>query len=84
VADRYPSARVCGIDLSPVQPVWVPPNLQFLIDDCEREWLHHDVDFVHFRYMAMILKDAKRVLKNAYESVCASCPSSPLCTTALN
>lgn len=27
------------MDISPVQPVWVPPNVDFLVDDCEQEWL---------------------------------------------
>ena len=26
MADLYPSAEVIGIDLSPIQPGWVPPN----------------------------------------------------------
>jgi hypothetical protein len=31
VADDYPAARVMGIDLSPIQPTAVPPNLEFQI-----------------------------------------------------
>lgn len=27
VADGYPSSQVIGIDLSPIQPGWVPPNV---------------------------------------------------------
>jgi len=26
MADRFPNAQVKGIDLSPIQPNWVPPN----------------------------------------------------------
>jgi methylase of polypeptide subunit release factors len=26
MADKHPSAEVLGIDLSPLQPKWVPPN----------------------------------------------------------
>jgi methylase of polypeptide subunit release factors len=26
MADKYPSAEVLGIDLSPLQPKWIPPN----------------------------------------------------------
>ncbi|ORY68594.1 S-adenosyl-L-methionine-dependent methyltransferase [Pseudomassariella vexata] len=37
MGDRYPSATVTGIDLSPIQPVWLPPNVKFVIDDCEDE-----------------------------------------------
>ncbi len=32
-ADEFPSAHVIGTDLSPIQPGWIPPNLQFEIDD---------------------------------------------------
>ncbi|KAH8600963.1 S-adenosyl-L-methionine-dependent methyltransferase [Bisporella sp. PMI_857] len=32
-ADAYPSAEVIGLDLSPIQPQWLPPNLTFHIDD---------------------------------------------------
>jgi len=33
MADKFPHAQVIGTDLSPIQPVLVPPNLQFEIDD---------------------------------------------------
>ncbi|KAG5939530.1 hypothetical protein E4U59_003060 [Claviceps monticola] len=35
VGDRYPSAKVRGIDIAPIQPEWVPANVSFLVDDCE-------------------------------------------------
>ncbi len=67
VGDHYPSARVRGVDISPIQPIWVPPNVDFLVDDCEKEWLQHDVDLAHFRFMGAILKDKAKVLSNAFE-----------------
>ena len=68
VGDRFPNARVRGIDLSPTQPAWVPPNVDFLVDDCEQgEWLDRDVDFVHLRFMTVVLKDVAGVLTRAYE-----------------
>jgi SAM-dependent methyltransferase len=39
-AEEHPSATVLGVDLSPVQPRWVPPNCQFQIDDIEAEWTY--------------------------------------------
>ena len=69
VGDKYPSARVCGIDLTPIQPLWVPPNVEFLVDDCEQDWLVRNVDLVHFRFMAVILKDISIVIEHAYEYV---------------
>ena len=38
MADAYPEAQILGIDLSPVQPSWVPPNCRFEIDDFELDW----------------------------------------------
>ncbi|KAL4923553.1 class I SAM-dependent methyltransferase [Aspergillus undulatus] len=50
-ADLNPSSHIIGTDLSPIQPSWVPPNVQFEIDDCTQDWLYgRDVfDFVHIR-----------------------------------
>jgi len=68
MGDRFPGAHVRGMDLSPVQPSLVPPNVDFLIDDCERdEWLSHSVDFVHLRFMSIVLKDVPGTLWRAYE-----------------
>jgi hypothetical protein len=68
VGDRFPSARVRGIDLSPVQPEWVAVNVDFILDDCEQdEWLDQDADFIHFRFMAIVLKDVAGVLRRAYQ-----------------
>jgi ubiquinone/menaquinone biosynthesis C-methylase UbiE len=67
VGDRFPTARVRGIDLSPTQPVWVPSNVDFLVDDCEQcDWLDKYVDLVHFRFMTIVLRDVPKVLANAY------------------
>jgi len=27
-ADEFPNTQVIGIDISPIQPDWVPPNLE--------------------------------------------------------
>lgn len=35
VGDQYPAANILGMDLSPIQPEWVPPNVQFVVDDVE-------------------------------------------------
>lgn len=69
VGDQYPSAHVRGVDMSPIQPAWVPPNVDFLVDDCTSEWLATNVDFVHFRFMAMILRDVPSVMKHCYKQV---------------
>lgn len=30
-ADQYPNATVVGTDISPIQPTWVPPNVQLSV-----------------------------------------------------
>ncbi|KAH8664806.1 S-adenosyl-L-methionine-dependent methyltransferase [Ilyonectria robusta] len=68
IADKYPGATILGVDLSPIQPVWVPPNLRFLVDDIEDEWTHgDDWDLVHMRCISPWLKDEVKVLRQAYE-----------------
>ncbi|KAF4963191.1 hypothetical protein FSARC_8769 [Fusarium sarcochroum] len=58
-ADEYPQAKVVGTDLSPIQPGWVPPNLQFEIEDCTREWTFQtdSIDYTHMRWLVGSIKD---------------------------
>lgn len=53
MADEYPSARVTGVDLSPIQPTFVPPNCIFEIDDMSMSWTYaqNQFDFIHVREM---------------------------------
>jgi hypothetical protein len=68
VGDEYPSASILGIDLSPIQPAWVPPNVKFMVDDAESPWLHGDqvFDYVHLRHMSPAIKDFPKLLAEAY------------------
>jgi SAM-dependent methyltransferase len=51
-ADEHPEAKVKGIDLSPIQPSFIPPNLSFEIDDLEEEWTFNEkFDFIFSRQM---------------------------------
>ena len=38
LADQNPVTQVVGIDLSPIQPTYAPPNCKWEIDDFENEW----------------------------------------------
>ncbi|KAI9148026.1 Secondary metabolism regulator LAE1 [Paramyrothecium foliicola] len=68
IADQFPSAEVIGLDLSPIQPAWVPPNVRFLIDDIEDEWVdENQYDFIHMRHSCAYLKDVDRLLRQCYE-----------------
>lgn len=46
-------AEVVATDLSPIQPTWIPPNLQFLVDDCESDWTFErkSFDFIHIGHL---------------------------------
>ncbi|KAE9579594.1 hypothetical protein CGMCC3_g4369 [Colletotrichum fructicola] len=38
-SDFFPNAEIIGNDLSAIQPLWVPPNVKFEIDDVESPWV---------------------------------------------
>lgn len=69
--DWYPSARVVGLDLSPIQSVWIPPNVEFVVDDVEdNTWIHgSDFDLIHFRMVAVVLQDPAAAARTAYENL---------------
>lgn len=68
VGDEYPAAEVIGIDLSPIQSDWVPPNVKFLVDDAEAPWLfgQNSIDLVHLRNMSTAIKDWPALFAQAY------------------
>lgn len=70
VAEAYPSAQVVGCDLSPIQPLWVPGNVRFIIDDIEDEWAHGDNwDLVHIRQVFPTIQDVSGVCRQSCEYV---------------
>ncbi|KAK5045810.1 hypothetical protein LTR84_008903 [Exophiala bonariae] len=68
-ADTYPATEVHGTDLSPIQPSYVPPNLQFEIADADEEWtFRQQFDLVHSRVMNdTSLKDWPHFFQEAYK-----------------
>lgn len=67
-ADDHPSARVQGVDLSPIQPEEVPPNCTFIIDDAEADWIHHEkFDFIYSRAMVICFRDWPKFFNQAFE-----------------
>lgn len=68
VARKHPSAKVVGIDLSPIQPVWTPPNVQFYVDDAEEDWVNaaNTLDYVHARHMSTAIKDWEKLVHQAF------------------
>jgi ubiquinone/menaquinone biosynthesis C-methylase UbiE len=51
VADQFPSAVVYGTDLSPIQPQWVPENVEFRVENITQGLDFDDgsTDLVHSR-----------------------------------
>jgi len=52
----------------PTDQTRIPPNLKFLVDDIEDDWVAgSDYDLVYARNIAPVVKDFPKVLKRAYE-----------------
>ncbi len=70
-ADAHPDTEVIGTDISPIQPVWCPPNLTFEIDDAEQDWTFApgSFDYVHIRYMLGAVQDWPRMFRQAYDAL---------------
>ncbi|KAK1989708.1 S-adenosyl-L-methionine-dependent methyltransferase [Colletotrichum falcatum] len=66
VGETQPQSVVIGIDMSPIQPEYVPPNVQ--IDDLNEPWAFSDnsLDYVHMRFLAGSVRDWKFTMKEAY------------------
>ncbi|KAH7177019.1 S-adenosyl-L-methionine-dependent methyltransferase [Dactylonectria macrodidyma] len=71
MGDEYPEADVLGIDLSPIQPSWVPPNVRFVVDDAEAEWLYppESLDYIHIRHMTSSIRDWSKLVSQAYRAL---------------
>ncbi|KAM0355009.1 hypothetical protein ACHAPU_000857 [Fusarium lateritium] len=67
MADTHPTAEVVGVDLSPIQPIFIPPNCSFEVDDINKEWTYPEdkFDFIHIRYMTGTVPDWTELLKKA-------------------
>jgi SAM-dependent methyltransferase len=68
-ADENPTSEIIGNDLSPTPPSFVPPNVEFLVDDVEDQWLYGDrpFDFVHGRFLAGAIRDWPNLIRQAYD-----------------
>lgn len=64
--DSYPGASVVGVDLSPIQPQWVPANVRFSVDDVELEWTDDMYDYIHCRYMAASIRDWPALISHCF------------------
>ncbi|KAK6206806.1 TAM domain methyltransferase [Colletotrichum tabaci] len=73
VGDEFPNAEVVGIDLSAIQPAFVPPNVKFEIDDAESSWVGDaKYDFIFSRYLALSIADWPKLVRNIYTTLNAN------------
>lgn len=69
VAENFPNATITGLDLSPIQPNYVPENVHFFVDDLEEEWLDDldTFDFIHIRHTIHSIRDRAALFERAYK-----------------
>ncbi|KAI1017179.1 hypothetical protein LB505_001973 [Fusarium chuoi] len=69
-ADAHSETEVIGIDLSPIQPNFLPTNLQFQVDDLEDEWtFSYDFDFIFARMMTGSIGDFPRFFAQSFNAL---------------
>ncbi|GME52733.1 Methyltransferase type 12 [Neofusicoccum parvum] len=70
MGDKFPDAEIRGVDLSPIQPSWVPPNVKFEVDDIEGEWGYGEkFDYIFARYLCAAIQDWPKLMRQAFENV---------------
>jgi SAM-dependent methyltransferase len=67
--EEFPQAEVTGNDLSPIQPRWLPTNVQFEVDDVEKQWTFSRLfDFIHCRGMYGSIQDWPKLLRTCFQN----------------
>ncbi|KAK3905094.1 hypothetical protein C8A05DRAFT_31090 [Staphylotrichum tortipilum] len=69
-ADEHPEAQVVGVDLSPIQPSFVAPNVEFFIDDLEAEWNYHTkFDLIYGRLLTGSIRNWPKLIAQAFDNL---------------
>ncbi|KAF5873055.1 putative tam domain methyltransferase protein [Botrytis fragariae] len=69
MGDTFPEAEVQATDLSPIQPVSVPENVHFYIDDAsDDDWVlpSNHFDYIHTRVLLGCFKDFETIIKRGF------------------
>jgi SAM-dependent methyltransferase len=72
MAEEFGTADVQGIDLSPIQPDWIPNNCHFYVDDYEDEWTYREdeqFDYIHGRALSGTSTDWPRFYQQVKNSL---------------
>ncbi|KAK1756515.1 S-adenosyl-L-methionine-dependent methyltransferase [Echria macrotheca] len=66
-ADENPDTAVVGVDISPIQPAFVPPNVEFFVDDLEEEWNYtRPFDLIRLSNMTGSIRDWPKFFAQSY------------------
>jgi ubiquinone/menaquinone biosynthesis C-methylase UbiE len=67
-ATEHPTSNVVGVDLSAIQPPFVPPNCTFIVDNAEQPWIYtQKFDFIHARALVLGIRDWPKLFRQAWE-----------------
>jgi len=70
LAAEFPEAHITGVDLSPIQPPYVPPNVDFHVDDVEDPWTYSaKFNFIYARFLTACIGDWPRLFKQCYDNL---------------
>jgi len=68
IGDADPTCVVIGVDISMIQPIWVPPNVAFEIFDVEAQWeWSEDRRFIFGRQLAGSIIDWSQLIRQCHE-----------------
>ncbi|KAH7006964.1 S-adenosyl-L-methionine-dependent methyltransferase [Ilyonectria destructans] len=68
--DEHPEAEIVGVDLSPIQPHFVPPNVRFLIDDIDEDMDYSEpFDYIHSRMMNFSVQNWTDYLRKIFQNL---------------
>ena len=71
MAEQFPHATVVGTDLSAIQPLMIPPNCRFEVDDACLEWTYpaNSFDYIHVRELFGCIADWDFFFAEAFNCV---------------
>ncbi|KAG5992602.1 hypothetical protein E4U54_003596 [Claviceps lovelessii] len=70
IGDKFPNAEILGVDISPIQPTFVPPNVSFIMDDLEMEWAYRrPFDFVFGRMLVASIGDWPKFIRQSFDNL---------------
>ncbi|KAF2632418.1 S-adenosyl-L-methionine-dependent methyltransferase [Macroventuria anomochaeta] len=70
MADEHPGAETIGVDLSPIQPSFTPPNCKFEIDDVTSSWTFpYAFDLINIRALYGSIADWPALYQQVFDNL---------------